>query len=66
MTGGQAQLDAETKIAGHAHARLESLLRGARTDECREEIITAYQRYLGAQALVRRRRRRGGGGEEEH
>lgn len=52
MTGGQAQIDAETKLAGHAHGRLESLLRGARTDECRGEIITAYQRYMGAQALV--------------
>lgn len=53
MTAGQAQIDAETKIAEHAHARLESLLRGARTEECREEIVTAYQRYMGAQALVR-------------
>ncbi|CBN74781.1 Xylosyltransferase, family GT14 [Ectocarpus siliculosus] len=53
MTAGQAQIDAETKIAAHTHARLESLLRGARTEECREEIVTAYQRYMGAQALER-------------
>lgn len=52
MAGGQAQIDAETKLAAHSHGRLESLLRGARTDECREEITTAYQRYMGAQALV--------------
>lgn len=66
MTGGQAQIDAETKIAAHAHGRLESLLRGARTEECREEIVTAFQRYMGAQALVRHAdrttRREGGGG----
>lgn len=55
MTGGQAQIDAESKLAAHSHGRLESLLRGARTDECRDEIITAYQRYMGAQALVSRR-----------
>eukprot|EP00752_Nemacystus_decipiens_P009269 g8281.t1 len=53
MTGGQAQVDAETKLAEHTHGRLESLLRGARTDECRDEIIKAYQRYMGAQALER-------------
>eukprot|EP00903_Cladosiphon_okamuranus_P012640 g11825.t1 len=53
MTGGQAQIDVETKLAAHSHGRLESLLRGTRTDECRAEIITAYQRYMGAQALER-------------
>ncbi|CAN0074699.1 unnamed protein product, partial [Scytosiphon promiscuus] len=53
MTGGEAQIDAETKLAAHTHGRLESLLRGARTDECRTEIIEAYERYMGAQALER-------------
>lgn len=67
MTGGQAQIDAETKVAAHSHGRLESLLRGARTDECREEIVTAYERYMGAQALVSyllRVQCRTGGGEK--
>ncbi|CAM9872008.1 unnamed protein product, partial [Pylaiella littoralis] len=53
MTAGQSQIDAETTIAGHTHGRLESLLRGARTDECREEILTEYEYYMGAQALER-------------
>ena len=52
MTGGQAQLDVETQLAGEAHSRLESLLRGVRTEECRKEIMDAYQTYMGAQALV--------------
>lgn len=52
MTGGQAQIDAERRIATDAHGRLESLLRNARTDECRTEIIDAFQAYMGAQALV--------------
>ncbi|CAM9998718.1 unnamed protein product [Ascophyllum nodosum] len=53
MTGGQAQLDVETQLAGEAHSRLESLLRGVRTEECRKEIMDAYQTYMGAQALER-------------
>lgn len=52
MTGGQLQVLEEAKIAGHVHSRLESLLRGTKTDECREEIITAYRNYMGAMALV--------------
>lgn len=52
MTGGQSQIDAETALATHVHVRLESLLRGTRTEECREQVIKAYKGYLGAQALV--------------
>lgn len=62
MTGGQAQIDAETRIAWDAHGRLESLLQGTRTEECRGEIIKTYQEYLGAQALVRPCRSPGGEG----
>lgn len=52
MTGGQAQIDAESQLAADAHGRLESLLRGTRTEECRKEVIGAFQGYMGAQALV--------------
>lgn len=52
MTGGQAQIDAESRLAADAHGRLESLMRNTRTDECRKQVIDAFQGYMGAQALV--------------
>lgn len=54
MTGGDAQIDVERKLATDVHGRLENLLRGTKTEECRAEILKVYQDYIGAQALVSR------------
>lgn len=52
MTGGQMQIDAEVRLANDSHVRLESMLRKTTTEACREQVISAYQNYVGAQLLV--------------